>query len=61
MVERVWRKSSYSNGANGNCVEVAFGPDQVGVRDSKNANGSTLRVCAEQWRGFLRKVVSLAD
>ncbi|MCD0447830.1 DUF397 domain-containing protein [Actinocorallia sp. API 0066] len=31
-----WRKSSYSGGGGGNCVEVASLPGSVGVRDSKN-------------------------
>lgn len=32
----VWRKSSYSGGDGGNCLEVATGdPDIVPVRDSK--------------------------
>ena len=30
-----WRKSSYSNGDGGNCIEVAAGiPDVLPVRDS---------------------------
>jgi hypothetical protein len=37
----VWRKSSYSGGNNGACVELA----NIGaIRDSKNPTGSTLRV-----------------
>lgn len=36
---QMWFKSSYSGGANNECVEVRFGADradEVGVRDSKN-------------------------
>lgn len=36
---RTWFKSSYSGGANNECVEVRFGSgrlDAIGVRDSKN-------------------------
>jgi hypothetical protein len=47
-----WRKSSYSGGGNGNCVEVAVRTDEVGVRDSKNT-GPTLEFPAEQWHLFL--------
>ncbi|MFD0857320.1 DUF397 domain-containing protein [Actinomadura adrarensis] len=31
-----WRKSSYSGGESGQCVEVAQAPGLVGIRDSKN-------------------------
>ncbi|HEX2416936.1 MAG TPA: DUF397 domain-containing protein, partial [Micromonosporaceae bacterium] len=38
-----WRKSSRSNGAGGNCVEVADNlPSIVAVRDSKNPEGPAL-------------------
>lgn len=36
-----WRKSSYSNGEGGACVEVLGTLDAV--RDSKNPNGAILR------------------
>ncbi|MFC4083946.1 DUF397 domain-containing protein [Amycolatopsis samaneae] len=35
----MWRKSSCSGGINGNCVEVAFVPEAVAVRDSKAPEG----------------------
>lgn len=36
----VWRKSSYSDGGEDNCVEVSDGfPGAVPVRDSKNPTG----------------------
>jgi hypothetical protein len=38
-----WRKSSYSNGTGGNCVEVARNlPGVVAVRDSKDPDGPAL-------------------
>lgn len=48
-----WRKSSHSGG-NGNtdCVEVAFSPVVVGVRDSKNVEGSMLVFGPSAWRAF---------
>ena len=53
----VWRKSSYSGGNGGQCVEVALNlPGIVAVRDSKNPDGTKLVVTAEQWQGFLRSV-----
>ena len=42
MSEIVWRKSSYSGGGGGECVEVAFPPARVAVRDSKNPEGPVL-------------------
>ena len=38
-----WRKSSYSGGNGGNCVEVAVLPDDSrAVRDSKDPDGPKL-------------------
>lgn len=38
-----WRKSSYSNGQNGNCIEVAVNLDDVRlIRDSKDPGGPAL-------------------
>jgi hypothetical protein len=50
----VWRKSSYSGGNGGQCVEVARNlPGVVAVRDSKNPGGPSLIVTAGEWRAFL--------
>jgi hypothetical protein len=53
MTQQAWRKSSYSNGGNGACVEVAITDRQVGVRDSKNVTGPRLAFGPTAWRGFL--------
>ncbi|RKN39281.1 DUF397 domain-containing protein [Streptomyces hoynatensis] len=51
-----WRKSSYSDGGQNNCVEVADGfPGVVPVRDSK-APGSALIVPADAWAAFVAYV-----
>jgi uncharacterized protein DUF397 len=42
MSELVWRRSSYSGGGGSECVELAFPPVRVAVRDSKNPNGPVL-------------------
>lgn len=50
----VWRKSSYSTGDGGNCVEIADGlTGTVPVRDSKVQGGPVLMVGAAAWAGFV--------
>ncbi|GAB3210356.1 DUF397 domain-containing protein [Marinactinospora thermotolerans] len=48
-----WRKSSYSNGNGGNCVEVADLHDATAVRDSKHPDGGHLVFTATEWSAFL--------
>ena len=49
-----WRKSSYSGGNGGACVEVASNlPDVVAVRDSKDPDGPRLVFSRGDWRAFL--------
>jgi hypothetical protein len=61
--EMSWRKSSYSGGSGGNCVEVADHDRHVMVRDAKQkAAGPTLRFTPAAWRRFAEQVKqSLAD
>ena len=48
-----WVKSSLSY-ANGNCVEVASLPgDEIGVRNSRDAEGAILRFTSGEWHAFL--------
>ncbi|SBW28851.1 DUF397 domain-containing protein [Protofrankia symbiont of Coriaria ruscifolia] len=51
-----WRKSSYSNGAGGMCVEIADIDDGVLVRDSKNPSGPVLTFTDGEWEAFLAGV-----
>ncbi|MBT2543725.1 DUF397 domain-containing protein [Streptomyces sp. ISL-44] len=55
-----WRKSSYSNGDGGECVEVSDDlPGVVPVRDSKLAGaGPVLAFPAAAWSSFIRGVTS---
>ncbi|MGW1465621.1 DUF397 domain-containing protein [Streptomyces sp. NPDC002308] len=49
-----WRKSSYSDGGDNNCLEVADDfPGLVPVRDSKNPTGPALLVTATAWAEFV--------
>ncbi|MEU2492963.1 DUF397 domain-containing protein [Streptomyces sp. NPDC007883] len=53
----VWRKSSYSNGSGGDCVEVADGlPGVVPVRDSTRRHGPVIVVPASAWAAFVTAV-----
>lgn len=53
----VWRRSSYSNQAGGNCVEVSPGhPDLVPVRDSKDPEGPVLVFPGRAWAAFVDAV-----
>ncbi|MGW5354075.1 DUF397 domain-containing protein [Streptomyces sp. NPDC004031] len=52
-----WRKSSYSGGDNGDCVEVADGVlGVVPIRDSKDPQGPALVFPAEAWASFVADV-----
>jgi len=50
----MWRKSSRSSGTQADCVEVAFAPEAVAVRDSKNTAGPVLAFPTPDWTIFLR-------
>ena len=47
-----WRKSSYSDGNGGACIEAASGHGSVLVRDTTDREGATLAVTAHAWAGF---------
>ncbi|AOR34455.1 DUF397 domain-containing protein [Streptomyces fodineus] len=54
-----WRKSTYSNGEGGNCIEVADEvPGLVPVRDSKVPAGDVLVVGADAWGEFVGAVTA---
>ncbi|GAB2773386.1 DUF397 domain-containing protein [Streptomyces chlorus] len=48
-----WFKSSYSGSAGDICVEVAFAPGAVHVRDSKTQDGPRFAVSSSAWRDVL--------
>lgn len=48
-----WRKSSFSEGPQTNCVEVALAESRAAVRDSKNTTGAMLTLPTAAWRAFV--------
>lgn len=52
----MWRKSSFSEGGNNACVEVAHSTQDVGVRDSKNSAGPKLVFGRDRWLTFVSEV-----
>ncbi|MCX2971484.1 MULTISPECIES: DUF397 domain-containing protein [Streptomyces] len=54
-----WRKSSYSNGGDANCVEVADGfVGVMPVRDSKDTAKPAIVHSAAAWQAFVTGVAS---
>jgi Domain of unknown function (DUF397) len=53
--QATWRKSSWSGGNGGQCVEVAvLGGGSVGVRDSKDGGrGPILIFTSREWNAFI--------
>ena len=52
-----WRKSSYSNGGQSNCVEASRSRGAVLVRDTKDkGTGPVLRVTSADWQRFTARV-----
>jgi hypothetical protein len=52
-----WRKSSYSSGNGGQCVEAGHVPGAVLVRDTRdNGTGPLLRVTPADWARFTRQI-----
>ncbi|MER6309148.1 DUF397 domain-containing protein [Streptomyces sp. NPDC001657] len=61
MSTAVWRKSSYTNGDGGDCVEVVDGlPGVVPVRDSKDPHGPAIVFPAAAWSAFVSAVKGAA-
>ncbi|WP_275557627.1 DUF397 domain-containing protein [Streptomyces sp. 5-6(2022)] len=52
-----WRKSSYSNGSGGNCIEmVELESGGTAVRDSKDPGGPVIGVSHRAWADFVAAV-----
>ena len=51
-----WRKSSYSGGNGGNCVEVGGTGPAVVVRDTKDRAGAALTFGPDAWQRFAARI-----
>lgn len=70
MIVNKWIKASFSYGNNcvevwhsapcslGDCVQVATGPDEIKVRDSKNPDGPVLTFTRSEWDAFTAGVIA---
>lgn len=57
LTDAEWRKSTYSNGQGGDCLEFAANiPRAVPVRDSKSPIGPTLIFRPTVWAAFVAGV-----
>lgn len=56
-LDECWRKSSYSGGGSGGCVEVGQTHDTVLVRDTKqHGHGQVHRFAPAAWREFVAAI-----
>lgn len=51
-----WFTSSFSQGANANCVEVNLAPEAVYVRHSQHPADAVIRYTQAEWGAFTRGV-----
>lgn len=53
-----WRKSTYSTGNGGDCVEIGKAAAGILVRDTKDRAGHVMRVSAGEWKRFVGELKS---
>jgi hypothetical protein len=53
-----WRKSSFSGGNGGQCVEAGSIAGAVLVRDTTNRDGGMLAFSAQAWKAFAATIKS---
>ncbi|WP_083983515.1 DUF397 domain-containing protein [Actinomadura hibisca] len=56
LTTAVWRKSSRSNGAGGECVEVANVRPGIAIRDSKHPSGPSLSLDPQAWDALIHRI-----
>ena len=54
MMTEGWKKSTYSNGSGGHCVETRREVTAVQVRDTQNRESGALAFGAQEWTALLR-------
>jgi hypothetical protein len=52
----VWRKSSYSQPTQSDCVEIAGEASSVAIRDSKDPHGPLLLFGRGEWQSFAARI-----
>jgi hypothetical protein len=55
-----WRRSSYSNGMGGECLEMAVLAGAIAVRDSKVTSGPQLTLSSATWKNFIGTIAQTA-
>jgi hypothetical protein len=56
MSQLVWRKSSFSGGGNGDCIEIATGPDGlIHIRESDAPDVVAVTTSAK-WGAFVKGI-----
>ncbi|MEU2512664.1 DUF397 domain-containing protein [Streptomyces syringium] len=55
-IRPLWRRSTFSQGGEGNCVEVAFLHREVWVRDSHAPDRPTISFPRRTWHAFLTEL-----
>lgn len=53
MMTEGWKKSSYSNGEGGNCVEARGGDGSTDVRDTQHREAGYLSFKIQEWTALL--------
>jgi hypothetical protein len=56
LTHAAWRRSSRSQGGGQNCVEVAFMPGFVAIRDSKDPHGPVLVTSPGDFRDLITRI-----
>lgn len=51
-----WRKSSYSGGEGGSCVEVGDAAPTVAIRDTKNRTGPALGFTRREFAALVERI-----
>lgn len=59
LERRIWRKSSYSTGNGGNCIEIAVAPQDVAVRDSKDPHGPHIVLTRDDFQHLAKAIKNI--